>query len=89
MKVLEKPLKKSEIIPNCDIVFDEIMMNSAIDRALELFDLSINATKKHGELRELCRARETFCDFFFNENSFHTNPENFQAYFDQFVGLSS
>ncbi|MBR3365836.1 hypothetical protein IKG48_01805 [Candidatus Saccharibacteria bacterium] len=66
----------------------EKLMNSAIDRALELFDLSISATREHGKLRELCRARETFCDFFFNENSFHTNPQTFQAYFDQFVSLS-
>ncbi len=67
----------------------EKLMNSAIDRALELFDLSIDATREHGELRELCRARETFCDFFFNGNSFHTDPQNFQAYFDQFVSLSA
>ena len=66
----------------------ETPMNSAIDRALELFDLSISATKEHGKLRELCRTREEFCDYFFGEKSFHTDPKSFQRYFDQFVSLS-
>lgn len=67
----------------------EKLMNSAIDRALELFDLSISAATDYGKLRELCRTREEFCDYFFNGNSFQTIPSKFQRYFDQFVSLST
>ncbi len=66
---------------------NESRMNSAIDRALELFDLSISSTREHGKLRELCRAREEFCDYFFGDNSFHTDPAQMQKYYDQFITL--
>jgi len=59
------------------------------DRALELFDFTIDALQQRHEfakLREVCRAREEFCDFF-NGNSFGTNPAKMQAYYDQFVAL--
>lgn len=62
----------------------ESRMNSAIDRALELFDLSLSCN--HGtKLYELCRAREVFCDYFFGGNSFHTDPKMMQRYYDSFV----
>lgn len=62
----------------------EARMNSAIDRTLELFDLSLACN--HGtKLSELCRAREEFCDYFFGNNSFHTNPVLMQKYYDSFV----
>ena len=62
----------------------------AFKRALELYDLSIECAvkKKHkGELKELCRAREEFCDYF-NGNSFETNPRMMQKYYDQFAMLA-
>lgn len=61
----------------------------AYDRALELFDFSIAcAAKKHSvpALRELCRVREEFCDYF-NGNSFHTDLAKMQKYYDQFATL--
>lgn len=67
---------------------------SSVDRALELFDLSIDcATRKahisNGEmlpvLKELARSREVFCDYFFGENEFKTDPQKLLAYFDQFT----
>jgi len=62
----------------------------AFERALELFDLTIEALAKKpesgGKLREVCRAREEFCDFF-DENRFNTNPEQMQRYYDQFAML--
>ena len=64
---------------------------SAFERALELFDFTIDsAAKKHqsGALREVCRAREEFCDYF-NGNSFHTNPEKMQKYYDDFAFLAN
>lgn len=59
------------------------------DRALELFDFTIAALqekKENAKLKEVCRAREEFCDYF-NGNSFHTDPAKMQRYYDQFVSL--
>lgn len=62
----------------------ESRMNSAIDRTLELFDLSL-ACNHDTKLSELCRAREEFCDYFFGGNSFNTDPAKMQRYYDSFV----
>lgn len=48
----------------------------AFERALELFDFTIDsAVQKEtpARLREICRAREEFCDYF-NGNSMGTDP---------------
>lgn len=61
----------------------------AFERALELFDFSIDAAKNRhakGALKELCRAREEFCDYF-NGNSYHSDPEKIQKYYDDFATL--
>ena len=58
----------------------------AIDRALELFDLTIAANlHNHARLTEILKAREEFCDYFFGGNSFHTDPAKMQKYYDGFV----
>ena len=60
---------------------------SSFERALELIDLSIAATKDVGRLKELCRAREELCDYF-NGNSWGSDPVKIQQYYDQFVWLA-
>lgn len=60
---------------------------ASFDRALELMDLSIAATKDSGRLEELCRAREELCDYF-NGNSWGSDPVKIQRYYDQFVLLA-
>ena len=58
----------------------------AIDRALELFDLTISANKNNSpRLRETLIAREEFCDYFFGENSWQTDPAKMQKYYDGFA----
>lgn len=58
----------------------------AIDRALELFDFTIEANVKNpARLTEILKARDEFCDYFFNHNSYHTNPTAMQKYYDGFV----
>ena len=58
----------------------------AIDRALELFDFTIEANvKNHPRLTEILKARDEFCDYFFNHNSYHTDPAKMQKYYDGFV----
>lgn len=42
---------------------DEKTFNGAVDRALELFDLTLQDARWRGaRLREIARAREVFCD---------------------------
>lgn len=60
--------------------------DKAIDRALELFDFTIEANvKNHARLTEILKAREEFCDYFFNHNSYQTNPATMQRYYDGFA----
>jgi len=60
--------------------------DKAINRALELFDFTITAnTKNHARLTEILKARDEFCDYFFNHNSYHTDPIKMQKYYDGFA----
>lgn len=69
----------------------------SFERALELFDLTIEAAAKEDEakprdvgmsktakLEELCRAREEFCDYFLG-NSWGTDPKKMMKYYDEFA----
>lgn len=60
-------------------------MNEALDRALELFDLTIADPKNRKRLRELCRAREVSCDFFFGENTYKSTAKSLEGYFMVFA----
>lgn len=63
--------------------------DKAIDRALELFDFTIEANvRNHARLSEVLAARDEFCDYFFNGNSYHTNPTKMQKYYDGFVMMA-
>ena len=60
--------------------------NKAIDRALELFDFTIEANvESSARLTEILKARDEFCDYFFNNNSYHTDPAKMQKYYDGFA----
>ena len=60
--------------------------DKAIDRALELFDFTIEANREnHARLTEVLKAREEFCDYFFNGNSWGTDSAKMQKYYDEFV----
>lgn len=60
--------------------------NKAVDRALELYDFTIEANKNNpARLTEILKAREEFCDYFFGDNSCHTDPTKMQKYYDGFV----
>lgn len=64
----------------------------SFERALELFDLTIEAAQddasssRSAKLKEVCRAREEFCDYFFG-NSWGTDPKKMMRYYDQFAIL--
>ncbi len=54
---------------------------SALDRALKLMDLTIADPKHRGRLRELCRAREVLCNYFFGDNVHGSTGESLDRYF--------
>ena len=65
---------------------NRVRADKAIERALELFDFTIEANVgNHARLTEVLKAREEFCDYFFGGNSFHTDPVKMQRYYDGFV----
>ena len=62
-------------------------MEQCVFRALELLDLTIDATDKSAfpKLKELCRAREELCDFFLGNNELNSVPERIMKYYDAFA----
>lgn len=60
--------------------------DKAIDRTLELFEFTIKANQKnHARLTEILKARDEFCDYFFADNTYHTDPSVMQKYYDGFT----
>ncbi len=57
----------------------------AVDRALVLFDLTLECRKTFAQLKEIARARELVVDFFFCENSFSSSGQYLRTYFLQFA----
>ncbi len=64
-------------------------MTNAAYRAIELFEFTIDDNLKNpGRLKEICRAKEEFCDYIFGDNTFNTDPQKMVHYYDQFVSLA-
>lgn len=59
---------------------------NALKRALELFDLTIADDRSRGpRRREICRARELFCDFIVGDNEYGSSAESLDRYFLPFA----
>lgn len=64
----------------------------SFERALELFDMTIEVARddengsRSGKLREVCRAREEFCDYFMG-NAWGTDAKKMMRYYDEFAML--
>jgi hypothetical protein len=56
---------------------------SSFERALELFELTVNDKKNIHRLKEILRAQELFMDFMF-DNQYNSTAENWQKYFYAF-----
>jgi len=56
----------------------------ALNRALDLLDLTISLIKKYSRLKELFRVREGLVDFFYGENEFSSSEVLWRKYFDHF-----
>lgn len=56
----------------------------AIDRALELLDLTIADIKNSKRLKELTRLREVLVDYFYFDNQFSSSDKLWRTYFYAF-----
>ena len=59
--------------------------DAALDRALELFDLTLGDPRWRGRRREIGRAREVVCDYLVGDNEFQSSSEALDAYFIEFA----
>lgn len=67
---------------------DENRFNSALDRALELIDLTLADPRWKKGYKEIARVREVLCDICFGESQYGTSLEALDNYFFQF-GLAA
>lgn len=64
---------------------DRAIFEGAMERALELFDLTLEDPRWKWRQREIARARELFCDAIFGKNEYRTSLQDLIRYFDQFA----
>lgn len=58
----------------------------ALERALELFDMTIADDRSRGpRRREICRIRELFCDFMVGDNKYGLSADTLDRYFLPFA----
>lgn len=67
---------------------DPRLAQGALERALELIDLTLDDPRHRSSvarLREICRTREVLLDYLVGPNQYATNAEDLQRYFDAFA----
>jgi len=64
---------------------DESSFRSAVERALELFDLTLSDPRWAGRRWEIARAREVFCDAVYGGKLYKSTLPDLVKYFDQFA----
>ena len=64
---------------------NEDRMLAALDRALELLDLTVADPRLVGRRREILRAREVVCDFLAGDNETGSTAESLDGYFLTFA----
>ena len=67
---------------------DENIFKKAVDRGLELFDLTLSDIRWKGRLFEIARAREVFCDAVFGGKEYQSSLESLDKYFNSFAYLA-
>ena len=67
---------------------DEKFYNSAVERALELFDLTLADQRWKGRLQEIARSREVFCDAITGGKEYKSSLKELEKYFFYFAFLS-
>ena len=64
---------------------DKKIFDGAVERALELFDLTLEDERWRKRLREIARAREVFVDAIFGGKEYKSSLEDLEKYFMQFA----
>ena len=64
---------------------DENIFWSAVERTLELFDLTLADSRWKGRLREIARVREVFCDAIFGGKNYQSSLKDLESYFLPFT----
>jgi len=67
---------------------DKQIYKNAVERALELFDLTLDDARWLGRLREIGRLREVFCDAITGGQEYASNLADLEQYFFHFAFLS-
>lgn len=67
---------------------DQDKSTNALERGLELFDLTLSDRRWRGRRKELTRAREVVCDFLVGDNAYHSTPVALRRYFDVFAAAA-
>ena len=60
---------------------DENIFRGAVERALELFDLTLMDSRWRGRLREIARVREVFCDAITGGKEYKSSLKDLDRYF--------
>jgi hypothetical protein len=60
-------------------------MWGAIERALELFSVTVADAKHRGHLKEITRAREVVLDYLVGDNDYRSTGEDLERYFTLFA----
>jgi len=61
------------------------LFRGAVDRALDLFDLTLEDSRWKGRRLEIARAREVFCDAVYGGELYDSSLADLTRYFDQFA----
>jgi hypothetical protein len=64
---------------------DEDLFAGAVDRALELIDLTIRDSRWRHRLKEIVRVREVLCDAVLGGSEYGSTLEDLDRYFRQFA----
>lgn len=64
---------------------DSKRFDSALDRALELIDLTLADSRWKTGYKEIARVREVLCDICFGESQYGTTLEDLDDYFFRFA----
>lgn len=64
---------------------DKKLMQGALERTLELFDLTIADPRWKHRLKEIARMREIVCDYFIGGNNYNSTPRALEKYFLAFA----
>ena len=67
---------------------NDVRFQAAVDRALELFDLTRDDPRWHGRLFELARARDVFTDAVLGGIEYGSTLEKLEPFFDRFALLA-